>query len=170
MNLLTGEVSGRVSLKEGKRTHQVFAALLEDFYRSQTLNALFASLFPTEYFDPFSSPDRVYQAIRRSRAWIKESGLPIEIRESEGRYSLHVDKGFAFVVPLAQARVDKQSALWQKLMDHFPGSVEFRSSDAQSVLSLSATSFRRFANWAIETGRLERIGASSAVVYRKRAS
>ncbi len=51
--------------------------LVNDFYRPQSLGAIFSSLYPGEFFNPQTSPKRVFQALHRLRGILKEKKIPL---------------------------------------------------------------------------------------------
>lgn len=51
----------------GSRIDSLFKTLTHDFYRPISLGYLFSRLYPDEYFDPHSSPTRVYRLVTRLR-------------------------------------------------------------------------------------------------------
>lgn len=168
LDLSTGDLTfgpgTKEQLKNGKKIHQVLEVLLRDFYRPLSIGALFAELFPDEYFDIYSSPGRVHQILRRARAWLKSSAIPVEILEKNGCYRIHVTGSFAFIVPLEKNGVDLHAASLAKLLQL--GHLSFQASDVRESLNMSATSFRRFADWAMEQGYLVRIGQSRQTRYQ----
>jgi tetratricopeptide (TPR) repeat protein len=162
LDLQTGQ-SSDTGLNPGKKLHQVLAVLLRDFYRPPSLGALFAEIFPNEFFDIYSSPSRIHQLLRRTRRWIKESGFPLEIIEEAGGYRVSVTGDFAIRIADRSLAVDANTVALAKL-GRFQGS-SFRAADARLILGMSATSFRRFTHWALENGHLRRIGESRATTY-----
>lgn len=147
------------------KIHQVFQVLFQDFYRPAQIGTLFGELFPDEYYDPFSSRNRVHQNLWRARAWAKDR-LPLQIEEVRGRYRAVMTGPMAVILPAQAELADKKRILWESLKVSFSGWERFKSSEAMSALGLSHTSFRRLAKWALETGRLERTGKSAETWYR----
>ena len=167
LDLLTGEMSVEGSgPNPGKKIHKLLGVLLEDLYRPLPIGALFSRLFPGDYFDVFSSPNRIHQVLWRARQWIGEENLPLEIHESEGSYSLKITGDFAFVLRLEQKPIDGLAAEWNRLESAYLGDGEFRSVQAADRLGVSATQLRRLVKWGVENGKLERVGSGSQIRYR----
>lgn len=164
--LHTGEFKNFQADAPSKMVHQLLAALLRDFYRPWSIGALFAELFPGEHFDVFSSPNRVHQLLWRLRKWSEASQLPIELVEHNGLYSLHKSDSFSFVVPREGLRVDENVLHLRQLESHFRNKPSFTPREAQACLNISASSFKRLAQWGLKEQKLRREGASRATVYK----
>lgn len=164
--LHTGEFKNFQATAPSKMVHQLLAALLRDFYRPWSIGALFAELFPNEHFDVFSSPNRVHQLLWRLRKWSEASQLPVELVEHNGLYSLHKSDSFSFVVPREGLRVDENVLHLRQLESHFRNKPSFTPREAQACLNISASSFKRLAQWGLKEQKLRREGASRATIYK----
>ena len=163
LDLRSGVAIGCEALPAGSKLHQVFGALLKDFYRPVRLGGLFAELFPGESFNAFSSPDRVYQLLYRARAWLKRTGAGVELSAKDGLFRLHVRGEFSFRVPLERPALDEESLRLDKLRRELGEG--FTAEEARSRLGLSPSAFKRFATKALGEGKLERTGAARATRY-----
>ncbi len=54
-------------------TSQLFCHLLSDGYKPMTLGSIHSKLFSDEHFNPFSSPDRIYQILSRLNKKLKNT-------------------------------------------------------------------------------------------------
>ena len=167
LDVSSGVAIGCASLPAGSKLHQVFGALLKDFYRPVRLGGLFAELFPGEAFNAFSSPDRVYQLLYRARSWLVQADAPVTITAKHGLFKLHVHGDFSFRVPLERSPLDEESLRLTKLRQTFKW--EFTADEACSRLALSRSAFKRLAARSLSEGKLERMGAARAIRYRFRA-
>ena len=131
------------------------------------MGTLHSELFPDSYFNPISSPNRIYQVISRLRNWIGESLLPMAIHEDHGYYWAQVRPGLAVLIREEKAQASEVSPN-QTLLDRLRslGSDEFSASQVCTHLGLSRSAFNRFAKWAIEEGFVEKRGQSSSTRYR----
>jgi tetratricopeptide (TPR) repeat protein len=166
MDLMSGEVKGRDNLRAGSKTHQVIEVLLRDLYKPLSIGGLFAELFPEEYFNAFSSPDRVHQILRRSRKWLAENKLPVEIVEFQQSYSIQMTGPFAFRCPLYRGIVNWHEVHMRQLEGSTSARKTLRADQLKGVLGLEGSPFRRFTDWAVKNDRLERVGAGRATAYR----
>lgn len=165
LDLATGLVDGESLLNPGKETQLLLSILLRDFYKPVSLGALFAELFPNEYFDPYSSQNRVHQIIWRARSWIKQCQLDLQIDEVANAYRIVIGPALAVRVPLALGEVDTHSVQWRRLAREFSSCHGFKSDEVIRKLGLSESSFRRLAKWGLERGLLQRQGQGPSTFY-----
>jgi hypothetical protein len=166
MDVAKAEIDGLPCLTVGGKIHQMLGILLRDFYRPKTLAALFSELFPSDHFDIFSSPDRVHQILRRTRAWLAEAGIPAEIVEIDRYYQIQVTGKFGFRLNLDRAPLDWNLVHFRRLKCIASADRLYTPKELRQKLGLGLTPFRRFATWAMEEGKLERSGTGSTTVYR----
>ena len=167
LDLKTGKIGDREALNSGKMIHQVLSVLAKDFYAPRSTGVLFADLYANEYFDVNTSPLRIRQLLKRTRAWLKSEGLPAAIEEIGGSYRLVLDKGMGFKIPLLrEGRLSSQQALWETLLSHFNADIGFTGTDATERLNISRSTFHRLAEWALKDGKLSKTGVGKATVYR----
>lgn len=165
MDLLTGEISNRKIKSPTSLVRQLLQSLMRDLYRPVRLGGLFGEIFPRDHFDVNSSPNRVHQVIHRTRAWLNENSLPLEIREDSGCFRLIVGQGLSVKVPLHVRAMDNYSLRLEKLKARFLDEA-FSPREGREFLKMTESTFRKFASAAIESEDLERMGAGSAVFYR----
>jgi hypothetical protein len=170
LDIVTGEINGKSVLPPGSRCHHLIEVLLRDFYRPLKMGEIFVELFPGEYFDIFSSPNRVHQLLFRTRDWIAQQNLPLEINELAGGYSLKTTAPFAFKIPLNRRPVEGYHQLLEKISSLFGADDVFQSKSVREVLGISRQTFSRFATWAVENGKLEKIGSHNKASYRFKIS
>lgn len=171
MDLMSGRIHGSRTLRAGSKTHQTIEILLRDLYKPLSLGGLFAELFPDEYFNAYSSPDRVHQILRRTRKWLKDNELPIQIYEDQQTYAIHMTGPFAFRCPLHRGIVNWHEVHLRRLEDSPNANRKLRTDQLKNVIGLKGSPFRRFADWAVNSGRLDRVGSGPATSYKlKKAS
>lgn len=141
--------------------------LIEDFYHPKRVGTLHSELFPDSYFNPVSSPNRIYQVISRLRQWAEGTNVPLSIKEDNGYYWARVLAGLGVLVreeKTLASEVSPNQTLINRLQEQ--RIEEFSAKQACDSLGLSRSSFNRFAKWAIDEGVLEKRGQSSATHYR----
>jgi hypothetical protein len=169
-DLLTCDFKGSPLSNPGGKCHQLLDVVLHDFYRPIGIGGIYSALFPNENFDAFASPDRVHQLLRRTRLWLKESGVPVMIQEAKGKYSLRLDGDVAFKIPLEHQPVDFMNLQFETLKNarekragkHLP----FSAREIREQLGLARTSIQRLLNWGICHGKIEKVGVKNATLYR----
>lgn len=152
----TGTLSGAsAEVNPGKKIHQLLAVLLRDLYRPARIGGLFSALYPREHFDIFTSPARVHQILFRTREWLADNRLPVDIQASGQAYSLNVRDDFGFRIPGATYEVGGHAAQFNRLETL---SSEFSSREARALLGVSPASCKRILKWAVDNGKLNRRG------------
>lgn len=164
MDVRTGEIERFAEPKPGKKTHQVLKILLHDLYRPQRVGSLFAELFPGEYFNPHSSPNRVHQCLKRARRYIHESGLPLKIGVVNGQYYLQKTGPFAFRLPKHRERIDVAHATLARLRAQFPDS--FTAREARQYAGISYTTMNGWISWALKNGHIISAGRGRLTRYQ----
>lgn len=142
-------------LKEGHVLQRMLLALSSDFVMPPTVAELHEQLYPGEYFNPNSSPDRVHQCLKRLRKWLESANLPLEVRELHGRYRLFSPEGCAIRVYRSEADIPKTpirtihfaNDLYKKF-----GAAEFTSNDAVLKLKQPYTTVKRHLASAVAHG------------------
>jgi hypothetical protein len=139
------------ALSPGDLPHLVLMVLLSDAYRSLRSGQLHSRLFPGDYYNPFTSLDRVHQVMKRARTEIAAQWPGADIVHTGGVYRLdlsNVDKAveIAAHIPAQDALEVRLRALEMRLE-----SPVFESKDVQNVFSLSrAAANRLIATWKDE--------------------
>jgi hypothetical protein len=165
IDVVTGELGGITLFKPGGGPHVLVNALVRDFYRPSSIGALFSELFPHDYFNVYSSPNRVHQLIHRARK-VKCSGLSLGLEQVDGSYLIRPGEGLAYKVPLSLTKVSPAGALAAKLKHCFGRQSIFTAAAAREKLEISEASFKRFVKAAVIEGHLEKVRASTATRYR----
>ncbi len=165
LDLRSGSIGKDFVLKPGSKIHRAIDVLTRDFYRPLPIGTLFAEIFPNEYFDPFSSTNRVHQLLWRVRDWLSESQFRAQLKEEDGLFRLVSETGFGFRVDREELIHDRMHAHWSALRARFAGQGRFKSVEAQELLNISSTTFRKLVKWATDQGRLAKTGESRATWY-----
>lgn len=168
LDLKRGEASTGAKLKIGQLLHRMLLALAADFYRPIRTATLFSTLFIGEYYNPQSSPHRVHQNSLRLRAWIEESGLPIEIEAGPGGYRLVATAPVALASNLVEAPSTRADDMLEQARAHF-GAAPFGTQDLVAVTGLSKRTVLRFLEQAKTSGELELEAAGRSTRYRFKA-
>jgi tetratricopeptide (TPR) repeat protein len=154
----SGEIDGRLLFKPGCKTHQALEVILRDFYRPVGVGGLFSEIFPGEPFNIFSSPGRIHQILRRTRQWLRETNLPLNLVEQNGYYSLVCEGPFSFRVPRQKESLDWCRIQYRKLVELEPTKQKKLSpASIKKLLGLTQDEYRRLSTWAIEQGYLRRV-------------
>lgn len=150
-------------LKAGSVSHRLFRALQMDFYRPLRVTELHSRIYPGEFYDAASSPQRVKHAIRQLRRALAAAKLPLTVEENRATYRLHSKKPFVLIVS-AEAPVTREDEILRRLHEYFAGN--FSAREAASKTGEPLRSLQRVLNTAVAAGHLTRQGASSHVRYQ----
>jgi len=173
LDLATGLESNRdlvEPLKPGKMLHRFLNILALDFYKPISLGEVFSNLFPDEYFNPDSSPERISQAVKQLRHWFFINEIPIDIQVQNGCYRLQATGAYAFkILKNAKSAKDLLDVSFEirirQLKIKWPYK-SFSISHATNELKISATAVRQLLNEALKRKLLFKTGAGRSTVYR----
>jgi hypothetical protein len=166
-DLQTGSFTGGTLESPPHKMRLVLTALTRDFYRPMSAGGMFAELFPGEYFDIFSSINRVHQLVFRTRRWLAQAGVPAKIDSADGTFGFTPGEGFGLLIPYDHELVPRENveARLSELNSIF-GSQPFSSREVCPRLGLSASSFKLLMNRALENGRVVRLGRGRSTRYQ----
>lgn len=165
LDMRSGHLGGVERLETGSKLHRALSALMRDFYRPVTPGTMFNNLFPGEYYDVFSSPNRVHQVLFRLRRWLDDASLPVELVHDRAGYSLRVRGPLSIRVPFVWRDPDARVELLRQLRSHPLARQAFAAADLAAALGVSTAVARRFLKWAVDLGHLEKTGAGSGTRY-----
>lgn len=157
-------------LKPGQMLHRFINILATDFYKPIGLGELFSRLFPDEFFNVDSSPDRVAQAVKQLRRWFETNHIPLDIQVENSRYAIKANDAYAFRIE-NQVRTPKDlldsgyEQQLKQLMTKWPYQ-SFSASKAAAHLDLSASTVRTLLQRALDEKRLYQSGAGRSTLYR----
>ncbi len=166
MNLESGELDGREIIKAGGKIHQTLSVLLRDFYKPAKVGTLFTELFPGEYFDIFSSPDRIHQILKRARAWVAESGLPLDIVQDQSAYHLEINGPVVFKIALDRAPTDWFGIQARRAAAILSRDRSISGGDLKKALGMTEAEYKRYLKWALEEGKITRVGGGRTTSYK----
>jgi hypothetical protein len=163
----SGQCAGREGLAEGQLIHRLLIVLSRDFYRPAPLLALFGALFPDEFFNPVSSPNRIHQATKKLRVWLREIQADAELIETEGSYLLKPGQHCGFKLPSEPLSLDQDQLLLAKLARAYGGRSEITARELSKELDVSLATSKRLLLLATRLGDMEMIGGGASSRYRK---
>jgi hypothetical protein len=149
---------------------KVLRILSSDFYRPSRLAAIFANLYPTEHFDPVTSPIRVRRALQRTRAWLGDSEDLLQLHCDKNLYSLRATLPLDIRVSreyesLPAAPAPQEAAFALKLQQAFPYKA-FSTKQAAEHLEVSVSRAKLILETAHSHGAIKKIGHSRSTLYR----
>jgi hypothetical protein len=156
----------KLGLKPYHLLTKLTMALSADFYKPCTVSGFHSLLYPDDHFDPISSSMRIYQVVRRFRAWAIKHRLPIQLVENKSTYQLIAKPGFAIRVP-SDLTKRLQHSIDEKLLAIFCGNT-FSLAEAKGALNLPERTLSRELNALVESNVLIRYNRARATRYQFR--
>lgn len=156
-------------LTPGHLSHALVSVLAADLYSPKKMGSLFGALFPDEYFNPVTSPEKVYKVVQRARAWFIEKGLPMVIDQAHGYYRLRLGEGISM-----RLRASSKSTVRPNKIEHLvlylqrvkPTGVSFSAKDLVAELQISQRTVNRLLREACEAEYVEQIGKGRSTLYK----
>lgn len=154
------------SLVGQARLLKLLQILVSDLYHPFHLGSLFSHLFPDEYFDPFHSPNRVHQLIRRLRNEIEMNQWDLQVIHDQGSYQLQVGKNFPLVLV---NNTHLASGKYEILLNQLEASTSrgnISARDAEKLLNCDRSKAIRVLNLGVKEERLIKQGKGKNTTYR----
>ncbi|MGE4132507.1 MAG: tetratricopeptide repeat protein [Bdellovibrionales bacterium] len=159
---------GTQIVPRGQLAHRLAALLTRDFFRPTPVVEAFGALFPGEYFNPTTSPNRVHQAVVKLKKCLIADGIDLAIQKREGRYFWRPENIAIRVKTQTPNPGSGHSIQLDWLIGQFSGH-DFTVSEAAQSLGVSASTGLRLLRWGLSHKRLRRIGSGPATRYRSAA-
>ncbi len=139
------------SLSAGTVQNALLVHFISDAYRSFRTGELFSIVFPEEWYNPDTSPNKVHQTLSRFRKIIQEQLPGVEIEAVDSAYRLNVSSAtLALRLPRQLPKADGlQIRFWQ--FENLHKQKEFTNRDVQDKLNMSkANANRLLAQWVMD--------------------
>ena len=160
-----GEVQGELIFKPGSKPHAMLCSLFSDFYRAKKLGEVFDDIYPEEYFDIFTSPDRLHQVLKRLRQGMQKHNLQLGIESSDAGYTIQAPESLRIVFSKPVVVRDRFRVRVEKLIDAFTGK-DFSAREAAKILEISHSNANRVLKKAVEENQLEKISNGPHTYYK----
>ncbi len=158
------QLKGSASASVSPLIQTLFSSLNSDFYIGQTLYSIFEHVYPDEFFNLESSPEKIRQIVFRLRDHLGMVGCALSVNHEQGRYSL-VSGAASTVVVCGQKNFAVEPIVLASIRRHFGGD-EFRIEELASKLDISSRSVSNKIKEAVDLGYLQKIGAGPKTRYR----
>jgi len=164
---LTGE---NMPFKFGSLPYRTLLLMCSDAYQPWTVYRIFDGMFGDENFDPFTSPNRVYQMVNRIKDEIEHDKIPLEVQSSGRGFRLRPLGGGALVLHDKMIFHSVEDMVLQLIKSRF-GERVFGVKDLQNVTPLSPTQKARALRTLVADNSLEIIsGSAKTHKYRVKAA
>ena len=144
----------------------LFQALTKDFYKPSHIGLLFERIYPQEKFDPFHSPSRVLQLLRRLNQWFIDNKVSLKVVMEKSEFYLDSSSGTTVEVIIRRSQqLSKKNgqilALKQTLKKR-----TFTTALVAKQLDISRVSAQSLINKALLSGTLKKNGVGRNTVYQ----
>lgn len=162
---LIGEFHGKGKAFLLKKLLMIF---FSDFYAPFRIGQLFSTLFEGEFYDLETSPDRVFQLIKRLREWLEEADTGCEIKSGPRGYVVQIDRnrGVTLDRDLLENGLEKKTNLHFLFLHERFGGTFFTSGDVGASLSCSPRTANRVLKELRSEGRVESVGRGRFTRFR----
>lgn len=155
---------GRSALYEKPNLLLLFEALTVDFYKPRNLGALFKSVYPNEKFNPFTSPARVMQLLKRLDKWLQTNHVPIRVYFKKSQFKLTASEPIQIIIQRGK-KLSATDGRWIEIRNIFEGRT-FSTAKISETIGISKTSTQRLIKQALAEGRIQPIGRGPGTSYK----
>lgn len=151
----------------GSLSHRLNLVLLQDLYQPRRVGEIFSMLFQNEYFNPDSSVNRVHQAVRRLKEFMRENQVPASIESIDGLYRLQIAPDIAVGLyrrfPVARDPFYR----WRlnQFAPHESRDHGISRDQVENLLAISTSKAKEWIRRGREEGWIETFGAGSNTRY-----
>ena len=131
--------------------------MTKDIYRPPRMGVVFSGLYNQEYFDPFTSPQRVRNSVFRFNEWAEAEKCEFKIQIEDGDFQLKGASGVSIVKIQRERPLDSwQAAL--KVFKEQNDSRSFTSQDLAKVLGITPRSALHILKKALASKKVQKMG------------
>ncbi len=138
--------------------------ITRDIYRPPRMGVVFSELYKNEYFNPFTSPQRVRNSVFRFNEWAKDHTNSFHIKISQGDFLLMAPIGLS----VSSTRRERPLDSWQAALKFFKlqnNSRSFTSSDLAKVLGITQRSALNILKKALASRKVQKINRGKNCRY-----
>ena len=164
LDLYFGCRDQEILFKQGKDIHRVLYALSCDMYRPISLAGLHEKMEPGEFFNIFSTPNKIHQLIHRARKEVTKKNLGLKIKETLHSYSMDTTQESLRYHIKKQMPVDLQIQLeFAKVYFESRG---FKSQELCQLLKISKSTGQRILSYGSDKKLIQSNRIGKMIVYR----
>ncbi len=163
-----GEEGGEALLTSKPLLYKLLETLSRDFFRPLPLGSLISELYPDEYFNPVTSPQKAYQAVVRLRDWFRESDIPLDVvvdgesyqlKGLGDSYAIRLGDVIAKVVPIKN--ISEMEQLRVAFRDR-----PFTTNEVARELGIAPRSAQRFLEKALADRKIKKTASGRSTRYK----
>lgn len=151
-------------VKPGQNLHRLLQALSTETYFPYSTTKLYSLVFPNLHFNPVTSPQQIYEVIKRLNLWFKENKIPLVVDRSKGGYRLRAAQPYILRLRTNNISLTKMEEFLLRLKDAGLES-GFSIGMVEEKLGLPRRSATRLLGDAVAAGHLRREGQTQSTRY-----
>lgn len=160
-------------LESGESLHswlpkKLLLALLSDFYAPFRTGNIFSLLFDQERYDPDTSPDKVFQIVRRLRSDLDDRLLELKIDYSDNGYRLNLGQKSAIQISRMMVELTdrNRASVYAWILRHRIGTNPISSAEISQEIGASTRSGNRILKELVDQNLAEKTGNGRATKYK----
>ncbi len=158
------DLHSKQQLSVGKTLHRLVQCLTSDFYAPFSATRIFSIVFRGVYFNPDTSQQQVYEAIKRLNKWFQDHEIDLRVMRGQGGYRLRSEKGYILRIKGTTQILTRPDDFLTRLLDAGL-SENFSLKMVVAGLKLPKRSAVRRLSEATDQGLLVRKGKGPATRY-----
>jgi hypothetical protein len=159
---------GEAALYNSPQLLALFDALSTDFYRPVHLGGLFKQIYPEEKFNPYSSPGRILQLLKRLDQWFTKHQIPLLVEFKKSEFRLNARRSVRISIQRGK-KLSPPADRWQEVRAAFSGRA-FSTAQVAALLNVSNSVAQRLVKRGIADDILAASGRGRGVKYRFKTS
>ena len=147
---------------------RLLLALSLDAYAPARTGQIFSELFGEDHFNPRSSPEKIFQLVKRLRQWLADAEPSLTVERDEAGYRLRVAPSRSLMLRrglLEKTYGQRADFYLIRIREEFP-SKDFSSAELGGALSLSKRSTNRILKDLEDSRRVIRIGRGPSTRFK----
>lgn len=161
------ERNGGDSLVKQPLLMELMRLLAEDFYRPMPIGTLISKLYPDEFYNPDSSPQKAYQLVARLRKWFSQNLIPLDIEAKDNTFRVvSTNDSCGLLIPSSKVKSGRRyDSDVLNLKKNF-GLDAFSTSQAAKILGKSERSTLRVLQLCLKQKRAIRLSDRKGARYK----
>ncbi len=152
------------NLKPGQTLHRLVQVMSSDFYAPFLTTRIFSLVYPGSSFNPNTSPQQVYEIVKKLNRWFLKNKTPLLVHRSKFGYRLRATDAYTLRIQNSVGVLVKIDDFVNNLIQH--GLTEkFSLRMVEEKLGLPNRTASRLLSESVASGKLVRQGKSQSTVY-----
>jgi tetratricopeptide (TPR) repeat protein len=166
VNISNGANSyGDGRLKNNHLLQKILAMLVHDIYRPLNIHQIHNEVFEETFFNPQTTPRKIYLAVYRLRDWMQETGIPIDLGIEDNFVVAKSSEPIEFRVP-GQATPDYRIEDFRDSLQKTFSESTFSTNDVSDRLGMPSRTASKYLKLSIDAGLVSKLGAGRKTCFK----